>query len=302
MITLLTGENSFEISRALHEIEATFKGEAEHIDGSELSLAQLPDLLMGQSLFSEKRLIIIKELSENKTIWPVFEDWLPRVSDDIKLVLVEPKPDKRLRTYKALQKVATVQEFPAWTESDATTAEQWVVSEARRLGLALDKKSAHHLVERVGPRQWELYHALEKLSVLPEVTAAIIDEVVEANPTENVFALFETALRGNGKKVHEMIEVLALTEDAYKVFGLLSSQALQLAALAYADQPSQTVASDIGAHPFVLSKLARQAQKRGRVGAREIVELFAEADSTLKTVSVDPWIVVEQTLLKIANI
>ncbi len=47
MITLLTGENTFELEQALNQIVAGFHGVAERIDGSELSTKNLPDLLMG---------------------------------------------------------------------------------------------------------------------------------------------------------------------------------------------------------------------------------------------------------------
>lgn len=139
MITLLSGENSFEIDRELKHLVTEFDGRAEKIDGSELELRQLPDFLMGMSLFAEKRLVIIKNLSENKTVWVDFADWLERVSDDIHLVLVEPKPDKRTRTYKDLQKAAELKEFAPWGERDSLKAEQWATDEAKRLGFVLNK-------------------------------------------------------------------------------------------------------------------------------------------------------------------
>ena len=88
MITLLIGDNSFEIERALRQITADFDGVVERIDGSSLQLAQLPDLLMGVSLFATARTVVIRDLGSNKAIWSVFGDWLPRISDDIHLVLV----------------------------------------------------------------------------------------------------------------------------------------------------------------------------------------------------------------------
>ncbi|NCQ54469.1 hypothetical protein GW791_03475, partial [Candidatus Saccharibacteria bacterium] len=98
MITLITGENSFEVERALASIADSFDGNVERIDGSDLQLTQLPDILMGVSLFAIARTVVIRGLSTNKPIWTVFGDWLPRISDDIHLVLVEPKPDKRMTT------------------------------------------------------------------------------------------------------------------------------------------------------------------------------------------------------------
>src|SRR5664280_1253944 len=95
VITLLVGENSFEIQRALDAIISDFDGNVEKIEGSELQVSQLPDIFMGVSLFADKRLVVIRNLFENKAVWPVLGDWTDKISDDIHLVLVEPKPDKR---------------------------------------------------------------------------------------------------------------------------------------------------------------------------------------------------------------
>lgn len=300
MITLLIGENSFENEQKLREIKAQFNGTSEIVDGAELELKQLPDLLMGATLFATSRLVVMKRLSENKTLWNGFESWISRVSDDIHLVLIEPKPDKRTKTFKELQKIAIVHDFPPWSERDTLKAQQWVVKEAATLSFSLDKKSAQVLVDRVGADQWQLYRALEKLAVVDAVNPVVIEELIEANPLENVFNLFEAALRGDSLKVKHMIETLELTEDAYRLFGLLSGQAFQLAALSVSEKPSAEVAKDLGAHPFALSKLAPHAKKLGKSGARRVVAIFAEADTGMKTSAGDPWLLLERALVKVA--
>jgi DNA polymerase III delta subunit len=302
VITLLLGENSFEITRVLKYLEAEFEGTTEKIDGETLELKQLPDLLMGATLFAQKRLVIIKNLSENKSVWEKLPDWLDRVSEDVHVVLVESKPDRRSRTYKALQKVVTVRQFPAWTDRDTAVAEKWVAGEAERQKLTLDKKSIHSLVERVGVDQWQLYYALQKLAALPEVNPAVIENIVEANPRENVFNLLDAALKGNTAKVQEMLQVLELDEDPYRLFGLLSTQIFQLALLSTSDKAAGDVAKDISAHPFALSKLAPHVKKLGKSGVREVVAAMGEADMALKTSATDPWILIERALLKVANI
>jgi DNA polymerase III subunit delta len=302
MITLLAGENSFENEQALQRIVAESTLLMERIDGSALEVKQLPDLLMGATLFADKRLVVIRNLSENKSLWNDFGTWLSRVSDDIHLVLVEPKPDKRTKTYKDLQKVASIQESKAWTDRDSMKAEQWVTSEARRRGFELDKKCARLLVERAGIDQWLLSQALEKLAVVDHVSPEVIVELIEANPVENVFNLLETALRGDTHRIRDMISNLEVNEDPYRLFGLLSSQGVQLATLSVTDKPSSEVAKEIGAHPFVLSKLAPHARQLGPAGARKLVGALAEADSGMKTSAGEPWLLIERALIKIAHI
>ena len=301
MITILTGENSFEIHHALQTIVGSFEGIPERIDGGELELRQAPDLLMGGTIFASRRLVVVKNLSENKAIWPIFSDWLPRLSDDIHLVLVEPKLDKRTRTYKDLQKTAEITEFHAWTERDIAKAEQWVAGESRMHGIDIDNALVRLLVQRVGPNQWLLYYALQKLSVLDTITAEVIMDVVDANPMESVFELFDAALRGNAKKVRQMIQALELTEDPYRLFGLLSGQAFQLAVLSTAaDKQNAEIAKDLGVHPYGLSKLAGYVDKRGRTGVRQIVAVFAEADTAMKTSATEPWLLIERALMKVS--
>lgn len=300
MITLLTGENSFENERALRAIEAEFNGIPERRDGAELEIKQLPDLLMGATLFASERLVVIKGLSENKTLWAVFSDWINRVSSDVHLVLVDPKPDKRTKTYKDLLKIANVKDAKLWTERDGAKAEQWAVGEAKQRGFELDKKSAHVLVDRVGVDQWLLAQALEKLAVAGNISPQVIEDLIEANPIENVFLLFEAALKGDGPGIKKTLAVLETTEDPYRLLGLLSGQAVQLAILAVADKSSAEVAGDIGVHPYALSKLAPAARKLGRSGTKKIVTIFAEADAAVKTSVAEPWLLIERALIKTA--
>ncbi len=298
MISAVIGENDFENERTLQRLVADFNGNPEKIDGELLEVKQLPDLLMGMSLFATKRFVVIKNMSANKSLWSIFEDWIDHVSDDIHLVLVDAKPDKRTKTYKILQKKATLYESHIWTERDTIKAEKWVEEESGRLGNMLDKKSAHTLVAWVGVDQWALWQALQKLVLLDAITPEVIQQFIEPNETENAFQLFEAALKGDAKKVKKMLEVLEKTEDPYRLFGLLSGQAFQLLALGVADVPEGAVASDLGVHPFVVSKLQSHAKKLGKSGAVEVLAAFAEADTGLKTSLAEPWLLLERALLK----
>lgn len=298
MITLLSGENSFEIHEVLKGLATDFAGQPERIDGASLEFKNLPDLLMGGTLFAEKRLVIIRALSENKSVWEKLPDWLPRISDDIHLVLVDDKPDKRTTAYKELKKAAEVKEFPMWGDRDRFAAETWVEKRASALGVKLDNKLAHQIVERVGLDQWQLAHALEKLSLLDEVTEVSIVATIDANPSENVFQLFELALDGRSKEITSMIRTLELTEEPYKLFALLSSQAFQLAAVANASTENNP-SKDFGIHPYVASKLERHAKRIGKSGALRILKVFAQADADLKISRGEPWLVIQKALMTI---
>jgi len=301
MITLLIGDNSFEIERTLNAIISNFDGNVEKVEGSELQVSQLPDILMGVSLFADKRVVIIRGLSENKVVWSVLGDWLSKISDDIHLVLIEPKPDKRTVTFKALKENANVQEFLPWTDRDIAKAEKWVAAEAEKLGILIDKKCVQSLVQWVGIDQWQLFHALEKLALTDDITVDSIKNIIEPNPVENVFNLFETALRGDTKTLSEILKTLEKTEDVYRLTALLTSQAFQLAAVVSASK-TDNVAKDFAIHPYVVSKLAPIAKRIGKSGVSKIISIFTELDDDMKISKAEPWLLVERALIKVANI
>jgi DNA polymerase III delta subunit len=300
MITWLVGENSFEIREAIKALEADFNGTVERFDGSELSLAQLPDLLMGVSLFSTKRLVVITDIAQNSNLWEKLPDWLPRINDDIHVVFVDTKPDKRTTSYKALKAVANLREFPAWTERDTQKAEQWVTERAQQHDIAMDRNAVQYLVQRVGMDQWQLAHALDTLALLDVITIEAIDDVIPPNLSENIFQLFEIALEGKSQQVAQRLDTLALQEDPYALFALLTSQALTLAAVTFADDDANP-AKDFAMHPFVVSKMVRHGKRLGKNRVGHIVEAFAKTDADMKRSRGEPWLLIERTLLEIAQ-
>lgn len=174
-------------------------------------------------------------------------------------------------------------------------AEQWVAERAKKAGVALDRSLARHLVARVGVDQWQLASALEKVALLSAITAASIDEHIDPNPTENVFQLLELALQGKHDRVYATLQTLELTEEPYRLFALLSSQVVQLAAVGLAGK-DDTPTKDFSIHPYVAGKLTAQARSLGPKGVRHALSVFAKADADLKLSRGEPWLVIQKAL------
>lgn len=266
---------------------------------------------MGLSLFAQKRLVIIRALSSNKYTWEALPQHLERMSNDIDLILVETSPDKRTKTYKTLQKAAVVKDFQVWGERDSSQAQRWILDEAGRMNMKLDAITARAVLDRCFVMsakgqsvvdQWQIKHALEKLSVFDSVTPEIVEKYIDEHPVDSVFSIFETALKANSKALHQLIRDIEPREDAFKVFGLLSSQMFQLATLASSNASSADIAKAIGVHPYAASKLNTFAKKLTKRDIRRMVLVFAEADEALKLSKADPWVLIEQALMKFSQV
>jgi DNA polymerase III delta subunit len=83
--------------------------------------------------------------------------------------------------------------------------------------------------------------------------------------------------------------------------GLLASQLVNLNALVLSGGDSAKVASDFGAHPFVLQKLAPLARGVTRQQLHLINRAFAHADEQTKRTSAKPWMLVEVALVETAQ-
>lgn len=115
MLSVFWGENRLEAEKAAKRALGT---DYEVFEGENLTVADLPSIFRGTSLFgTEKRQILLKDLGENKAVWEKIPDYLGTEHD---VVIWESKLDKRSAVYKALVAARVkMQEFPAKKNPDA---------------------------------------------------------------------------------------------------------------------------------------------------------------------------------------
>lgn len=297
MISLLYGENDFELKKHLRKLISDFpdKNAIEKIDGDSISADNLADLLSGVSLFSSNRLVIIRDASSNKEVWDKLPDY---IQTDTQLILIESSPDKRTKTFKQLQKQATVTEFKNKTDSELRN---WLAAEAKSINLEINPSLAEKIINRAGSDQWKLSFALQKLAQMDKIDEQAIIDLIEPSAQSNVFILIDASLSRSPDKVHELVSEIGVTEDPYYFFGLFSSQIFQLVTLASSNKKPADVASDLGVHPYPLQKLNSISKQLNENDLQKISTIVAKCDNQLKRSGAEPWLVIEQALMKIAK-
>lgn len=115
MLSVFWGENRLDAEKA---VKRTLGTDYEVFEGENLTVADLPSIFRGTSLFgTDKRQILLKELGENKEVWEKIPDYLGTEHD---VVIWESKLDKRSAVYKAMNAIGVkMQEFPAKKNPDA---------------------------------------------------------------------------------------------------------------------------------------------------------------------------------------
>lgn len=115
MLAIYYGENRVDAERALRR---SLGENYEVLDGETLELADLPSIFQGVSLFeTEKRQILIKDVSTNTAVWEKLADYAETEHD---VICWELKLDKRSAGYRKMQSLGvTMQEFLAQKPPEA---------------------------------------------------------------------------------------------------------------------------------------------------------------------------------------
>jgi hypothetical protein len=296
MIYLLHGDNEFEKRAAL----AALVGDADVMrrDGEALTLADIQEITIGQTLFTQSSVYVISRLSDNPDIWLR----LPEISfdDDNTIILVENKLDKRTKTYKWLQKTAKTQEFVPLGDRQKPQLITWCETQAHERGYKLTRKQIGMLIDRLGFDQLRLSNFLDQLALAEKITDALINDLVPLARSENVFDLFVAALSKDYETVHSIISYLESesgVDGAYQTMGLLASQATNLVALVLSGGDNKLVAADFSVNPYVLQRLSSSVRASNVERLKQINNVLFQADLQMKTTGVNPWLLIETALV-----
>jgi DNA polymerase-3 subunit delta len=166
---------------------------------------------------------------------------LALIPDNCHLVLVSSgKPDARLRTTKALQKLvkageAKEQSFQLPAVWDGAGQIELVRRTARELGLQLEPAAAEALSEAIGSDSARLASELEKLALFvgaepgrqtpqPPITAAAVEALVGSHAT-NALQVGDALLAGKPAEAVALVDaLLAANEPALRIVATLCGQ------------------------------------------------------------------------------
>jgi len=302
MIHFYYGENDFALRRQVNAVTEKFAAKygAENIsriDAAEIDPQQLIAEIVNINLFAPNRLIVLSGLAKNKTILDALSGNLNRVPDTTELVIIDPKPDKRTKIFKSIEKNAKSREFSPLKNYEI---EKFVIDEAANQKVEIKRDAVSELVAYTGGDQWRIASEIAKFRALDKViTIESVREIVEPDLAVNVFQLLDDVFNKRRDAAKAGLDRARQTEDANKFLGLLASQVYALAATVNAGgQSPNQIAADIGAHPFVVSKMQSIARHMTAQDVARISQIVAETDAKMKSTGADPWVLIELALAK----
>ncbi len=290
-VYLFTGENAFDLDFERRRWIGEFREKhGDHnllcIDGKNCELRNLLDETGAAPFLSDRRLVVIDGIPalEKEEFIRLIENIHPSTL----LLIVDPKPDKRLSITKEILANATVKTFPNHRRPALV---DWLCKRAVDEGSSLTRPAAEHLIDVVGEGQMFLATELRKLATFAcekGITSDDIDTLCMLSEEQAVWKLMDLLVAGKGIEALVFAEELfAKGESPHALWARLLWIVSQLVLVAGAAQEGSsnpaTIAKQTGVPFPTVSNVLPLARRLKMQTLLSLVEKFAKADVEIKT-------------------
>lgn len=271
MLILIQGEDTYSSRQYLQKLIDAFHskhresgGMVEVFDAEAQDWGQLAGHMTGGGLFSSKKLVVAKNVFENKEVRDSLSDFLAdhELSGDTTLVVYHAgTSDKRLKLAVRLAKEQYSKEFKQPSERDMPAIIQ---KHAKELGAEMDVTAANALAAAVGPNMWRARNETAKLAATRErpITRETVSRLVHAGSEEDIWKFVDALSSGDKKTALGLVDAqLEASEAPQQLLGMIIRQVRLLIALHGAEGADASLAGELKLNPFVVKKTRQQSKR-----------------------------------------
>ncbi|OHA03443.1 MAG: hypothetical protein A3J58_03535 [Candidatus Sungbacteria bacterium RIFCSPHIGHO2_02_FULL_52_23] len=284
---LLYGADTFRSRRKLVEIMEAYRAKAgvafnmHRFDAEEDDLARMPAIAGGQSLFEQKKLIIIERPFTFPRQFTLVRDALKRSAQDKGSLMIVWDSEVGQDAKKMLDEASALADRTQVFEIlKGDKLLRWVEEEAKSRKLNLARAEILGMARRCGGDLWALSGEMEKRAVMPSES---ITTNQESRADATVFQLGDAFLVSPKDALRAVHTLLEQGENAVGMFMYLAGYARTLMLVrSYLDQ-GRPVPPRHGIHPFVVKKASAQVRSLSGGFLASILTRFFEEDIKIKT-------------------
>ena len=321
MIYFICGEDSYRSKRKLEEIVLGYKEKHKsglnliYVDAGINDFKDFYSNLQINSMFAEKKLIILKDVFNNTKFQEGFLENIKELenSKDIIIVYEDNKPDQRTKIFKGLQKNAKCQEFDLLTPINL---KKWILSEFSAQGgpasswennkVKINEEAINLLINFVGSNLWRMSNEINKLSNYKRgsvVNKEDVDLLVKPNIESDIFKTID-ALASKNKKLALFLLHKHLDNGDFPLY-LLSMMAYQFKNLLIIKElsaqggPASGWQKKSGLHPFVVQKSSYLCNQFSMLELKKIYWKIFQVDADIKIGKIEAEMAIDLLLSEI---
>jgi DNA polymerase-3 subunit delta len=316
MIYFIYGEDSYRAKRKLEEMILGYKKVHKsglnliYVDAAEKSFKDFYSNLKTNSMFAEKKLIILNGLFDDAKFQEDFSENIKNLEEmkDIIVVYEDCQPDKRTKIFKALQKQAKCQEF---NNLEPAMLKRWVAEEFEKNKVKINPDALDLLASFVRGDLWVMSNEINKLSnyktggypLAAPINREDVELLVKPNIENEIFKTIEAVVSKDKKQalslLHKHLEdgdnaLYLLSMISYQFRNLLTIKELQ-----DMQTPYGLIAKKSGLHPFVVQKTYNLCSQFPMQKLKKIYRNIFQVDSDIKTGKIEAETALDMLLVEI---
>lgn len=319
-VYLIYGEESY-LKKAYSDkivaktVDETFADFNCHVfDGKEASLSDIYESAGAVPVMAESKCVLVKDfpldtLDENgmEQLETVIRDNPEDCALVFSMITYEPKGAKWNKVIKLFEKHACAVKFDKKT---AVELAKTVESGARKRGKAFEKGASAYFVTCVGSDLNMLLNELEKVCAFAEgdIKKSDIDAVCIKSLDAKVFDMIRDLTARRFDVAFKKLELLfEQREDEFQIMGALIasySDIYRAKAAVKSGERAESVAKyyNYAGKEFRLTNAARNSSSMTFEDISDCIDILLEADTAMKSSSLDKRLILEQTVVKLARV
>lgn len=275
-----------------------------YYEGKGVNVAEIIDLAETLPFLADRRVIFITDSGLFKSGGEKMAEYLCSPSETAFFIFAETEVDKRSKLYKAVQSYGYAAECAPQGEA---VLKRWVGATLLREGKKITENTVQLFLSKTGTDMDNIQSELEKLICYcidrDVVTDADVEAVCTVRVSSRIFDMINAIADRQPKQALELYyDLLALKTPPMRILYLIArqcNQLLQVKELKNKGFDNRTIASKMGAAPFVVNKILGQASKFKSSVLRSAVIKCVEAEEAVKTGRLNDVMSVEILILSV---
>lgn len=273
-----------------------------YFEGTGTNPSEVAGLLSTMPFMAEHRVIIVEnsgwmakfsgeegeEKSSGDGKLSLVIEGIKNIPEDVIIIFVEEKADKRSKLYKAITSKGVAEEFG---EQQDETLARWLINQAKAAGKSMDPATAMYLVSECGKDMFLLEKEIEKLMAWcldrPGITREDVDTVCTHQVNNKIFDMVTAIAMHRQKEALAMYyDLLVLRESPFHILTLLVRQYTRMLAVKDAmlkKIPLASLAGRLEMQDWLVKKIGEQTRNISLKEIRRNLEACAKADEDIKS-------------------
>ncbi|MEX2144953.1 MAG: hypothetical protein WD712_01035 [Candidatus Spechtbacterales bacterium] len=302
MIIVLHGEDSFRSRHKLAELKTAYQKKYaggflfKKFDAAETTFKDFKNTTRSQSLFDDRKLVVLEDLSQNPGLKKEVVEWeeLKAISADANLLVIfyEPQSVAKDKQYKIVIKKA----FKEYEFKKLPPAGQveWFVSNIYPRE-EINKEIVREVVGLSGGDMWQIHNELNKLFTYgngKDVKKSYLQVLGVGAGEAQIFSTIDAIFGGNKDKALRNMLVHWYRGEAPEYLFFMIERQLKLLALVNAEGEisKSSLAKTLGLHPFVVQKTLRLSGGFSWPKIKNLYERVESLDIKSKRGELDPYL------------